>query len=311
VNWALAAAAATGVQVGASIVASRYVAPGVAPATLAMLRYAIGLMCLLPFCIGPIKTFIAPNMSAPAPRLRKVDIASMAALGVGQFGILIALLNWSLHHIDATRASMVFSLFPLITLGLSTLLAREPFRWAVAVGVVLSIAGVAAALGPKALSLQGTNWLGNWLGELGVLASASVGALCSVLYRPYLKRYPTLPVCAWAMLASVVFLAVLAWPEDWVHRITEFKALTWTVVTGIGISSGLGYVAWLYALKHESPTRVTVFLALNPVTAAWLGHLWLGEPFNNGVFAGLVLITAGLWLATRANPASRPPHTTA
>ncbi len=307
-NWALAAAAATGVQVGASIVASRYVAPSVAPATLAMLRYAIGLLCLLPFCVAPFKAFFASRMSAHAKPLNKADLAAMAALGVGQFGILIALLNWSLHHIDATRAAMVFSLFPLITLGLSTLLAREPFRWALAMGVLLSIAGVVAALSPK---LGADPHPAQWLGELGVLASASVGALCSVLYRPYLRRYPTLPVCAWAMLASVVFLAVLAWPEDWGHKIFALSALTWAMVAGIGVSSGLGYVAWLYALKHESPTRVTVFLALNPVTAAGLGHLLLGEPLSSGVFAGLALITAGLWLATRTTPSSRPPQTTA
>ena len=36
------------------------------------------------------------------------------------------------------------------------------------------------------------------------------------------------------------------------------------------VSSGAGYFAWLYALKHEAPTRVTVFLALNPPTAAFL-----------------------------------------
>lgn len=306
-NWALAAAAATGVQVGASIVASRYVAPSVAPATLAMLRYAIGLLCLLPFCIAPLKAFLASNSSTSAPRWNTSDLAAMAALGIGQFGILIALLNWSLHHIDATRAAMVFSLFPLITLGLSTLLAREAFRLSLATGVLLSIAGVVAALGPK---LGADPHAAQWLGELGVLASAGVGALCSVLYRPYLRRYPTLPVCAWAMLASVVFLAVLAWPEDWRHKIFALSAFNWAVVAGIGVSSGLGYVAWLYALKHESPTRVTVFLALNPVTAAGLGHVLLGEPFNSAVFAGLALITAGLWLATRPTPSSRPPQTT-
>ena len=42
-NRALLAAAATGVQVGAAIVASRFVVSEVPPLTLALLRYAIGL----------------------------------------------------------------------------------------------------------------------------------------------------------------------------------------------------------------------------------------------------------------------------
>jgi hypothetical protein len=37
------------VQVGSAIVASRFVVAEVPPLTLAMLRYAIGFLCLLPF----------------------------------------------------------------------------------------------------------------------------------------------------------------------------------------------------------------------------------------------------------------------
>ena len=55
------------------------------------------------------------------------------------------------------------------------------------------------------------------------------------------------------------------------QRVLQLNAHAWTVTAFIGLSSGVGYVLWLYALKHESPTRVTVFLALNPVTATLLG----------------------------------------
>ena len=43
-------------------------------------------------------------------------------------------------------------------------------------------------------------------------AAALTGAACSVFYRPYLRKYPVVPVCAVAMLASVGFLALLALP---------------------------------------------------------------------------------------------------
>ena len=48
-RWAPWAAAAVGVQVGATIVATRVVVDQLGPATLAALRYAIGLASLLPF----------------------------------------------------------------------------------------------------------------------------------------------------------------------------------------------------------------------------------------------------------------------
>src|SRR5205085_4442555 len=45
---AVCAAAITGIQVGAAITATRYVAADISPAALAFLRYAVGVACLLP-----------------------------------------------------------------------------------------------------------------------------------------------------------------------------------------------------------------------------------------------------------------------
>jgi drug/metabolite transporter (DMT)-like permease len=300
VNFALLAAAATGVQVGAAIVASRFAVAEVPPLTLAMLRYAIGFACLLPFAWRALRT--APRATIePAGKSAWRDYSAMAALGIGQFGILIALLNFGLQRIGAAPAALIFSLFPLLTLLLASALGRERVTPALLAGVLATIVGVALALAPKLAFAQGADW---W-GELAVVAAACTGAMCSVLYRPYLQRYPTVPVSAFAMLASVLFLAVFAWSEHWPSRVTGFSAHAWSAVAFIGVSSGVGYFWWLYALKHESPTRVTVFLALSPVTAAFLSWAWLGEPLQASAMAALVLIAFGLAVATRS-PNARP-----
>jgi drug/metabolite transporter (DMT)-like permease len=290
----LSAAAGASVLVGAGIVASRHVVADVPPLTLAMLRYAIGFACLLPFALPPLRRALAV--------LRTRDLLAMGALGIGQFGVLIALLNWGLLHIGAAQAALIFSLFPLLTLLLAAALGREQVTAGLLAGVLLSIAGVAVSLLPK---LQAGPAAG-WWGEGAVLASAAIGALCSILYRPYLQRYPTVPVSAFAMLASVLFLAVAALGEQWPARIATLGVGHWAVVGFIGVSSAVGYFWWLYALKNESPTRVTVFLALNPVTAALLGALLLGEPLRPHLLAALALIAAGLWLATRVKPRPAP-----
>ena len=286
---ALLAAAATGVQVGAAIVASRMVVAEVPPLTLAMLRYGIGFLCLLPFVLRP------GMAEQHAPRRWPLrDVLAMAALGLGQFAILIALLNFGLQSVGAAQAALIFSLFPLLTLLLSALLGREAISVRLMLGVLLSITGVALSMAPKLANFGA----GPWWGELAVLASAAVGATCSVFYRPYLQRYPTLKVSAFAMLASVLFLAVLALHEGWPTRVQHLLAPTWGVVFFIGASSGIGYFLWLYALKHESPTRVTVFLSLNPLTAALLGALLLHEMFDLWLLGAILFIAAGLWLAT-------------
>ncbi|TFZ00758.1 DMT family transporter [Ramlibacter henchirensis] len=296
-NLALWAAAATGVQVGAAIVASRFAVAEVPPLTLAMLRYALGFACLLPFAWRVLAAM--PRSAARAPAR---DLLAMAALGIGQFGVLIALLNFGLQRVPAAQAALIFSLFPLLTLALATALGREKPTASLAVGVLLSIAGVACTLVPKLEARHA----GGWWGEMAVLGAAATGALCSVLYRPYLQRYPVVPVSAFAMLASVVALALLALPEAWPARLGGFGAGAWWAIGFIGVSSGIGYFWWLYALKHLPPTRVTVFLALNPVTAALLGWGLLGERPQAWTWFALLLIGTGLWLATRRADNPRP-----
>jgi drug/metabolite transporter (DMT)-like permease len=285
---ALAAAAATGIQVGAALVATRFVVNDIGPASLAFLRYAVAVLCLVSPLLMSARTRFAPR-----------DLVVVMALGIVQFGILIALLNLGLHFISSTRAALLFATFPLMTMVIAALLGRENLTGTKAAGVVLTIVGVAVALGERLLTESAS---GEWLGAVLVLTAALCGAVCSVLYRPYLARYPTLPVGFWAMLSSVGFLSGLAGMEGLFTEPPRLDPKGWTVVICIGLSSGIAYVLWLWALKHASPTRVTVFLSLSPVTAALLGVWILGEPFTPGVLLGLAGVVGGLWLATRSTP---------
>jgi drug/metabolite transporter (DMT)-like permease len=288
---ALMAAAATGVQVGAAMVATRFVVHDIGPASLAFLRYAIAVLCLVP-----------PVLMSVRVRFAMRDLLVVMALGIVQFGVLIVLLNLGLQFISSTRAALLFSTFPLMTMIIAALLGRERLSSTKVAGVVLTIIGVGVALGERLITERAA---GEWIGALLVLAAALCGAVCSVLYRPYLARYPTLPVGAWAMLASVIFLAAPAGVEGLFTEVPQLDPGGWMAVLFIGLSSGVGYILWLWALKHATPTRVTVFLSLSPITAALLGVALLGEPFTVGVLLGLTGVVAGLWLATRTVPAPK------
>jgi len=281
---AVLASAAVGIQVGAATVASRAVVGEVGPVTLALLRYAIGACCLLPF-------FFA----APRVRLAPRDLLAVAALGIGQFGILVALLNLGLLYITSARAVLLFATFPLMTMLLAAALGREPLSLLKTLGVALSFAGVGLALLDKLA--VGEASAGAWIGVAAVLGSALTGAVCSVLYRPYLQKYPTLPVSTLAMLASVAFLALLAVPEGMVEAIPRVSAAAWLAVLFIGLSSGIAYFGWLWALGRLPPTQVTVFLSLSPITAALLGAVFLGERLSPLTLAGLAAVVGGLVLA--------------
>lgn len=285
-RWAPFAAAAVGVQVGAAIVATRGVVAELGPASLACLRYLLALACLLPFALA----------ARGRARVARRDLPAVMLLGVGQFGLLIALLNIGLQTLPAATAALLFASFPLLTLLVAAALGHERLTLRKALGVLLTLAGVALALGRAAWSVDG-----GWEGAAAVLASALCGAVCSVLYRPYLRCYPALPVGVWAMTAAVLFLAVWAVMEGLFTRITQVSAQGWASIAFIGISSGVGYFLWLWALRHAVASRVTLFLALSPVTALLLGAAWLGEPLAPRLWLALLLVAGGLVVAQDRN----------
>ncbi|MFC2968618.1 DMT family transporter [Acidimangrovimonas pyrenivorans] len=280
----LAAAALTGVQVGATITATRALSADLGPVTLALMRYGIGLLVLAPFFLRLRRVPIAPR-----------DILPLLALGTAQFGLLVWLLNWGLARVPAGRGALIFAMFPLLTLVLAATLGREAMSWRKVAGVLVSILGVALTLGESLLRAAG----GSAWGALAVLAAAGTGAGCAVFYRPYLERYPTLQVGFVAMAAAVAALALGSLSESPGTAVAGLDRTGWALVLFIGLASGAGYLLWLTALRHTTPTRATVLMGLSPATAAVLGIALLGERATPTLWLGLAAVLAGAALTAR------------
>lgn len=278
-RWAGLALVAIGVQVGAAMVATRIVVDDLGPATIAAVRYAIAVLTLLPFVAR----------GGQPMRIAAHDRAPIIALGIGQFGVLIWLLNAGLASVPAGLAALLFACFPLLALAFAVALGRERLRPAKLLAAGLALTGVAVALGPAVrgpvTGIAGPAW---------VLAAAAVGALCSVLVQPYLARYPALTVGFWAMLASVAVLALAAAVESAPARLMALGPAGWMALVFVGCSSGVGYWLWLWALSRAPASRVTLSLALSPLTALTLGTLALGEPLSLRLLIALALIGAAL-----------------
>jgi drug/metabolite transporter (DMT)-like permease len=302
-RWALGAAALVGIQVGACIAGSRWLmlggVQGLGPLSLTFLRYAIALATLLPLLA------LVGGTRAGLARLTAGDAIRVALLGIVQFGVLIALLNFGLKHVDAGLGALLFATFPLMTLAIATAAGHERFDGPLAAGVLLSIVGVGLALGVHPPAIGGAGFA---LGAACVLGAALCGAMCSVLYRPLLRRHATLPLGTLAMGAAVAALAPAASAEGLAAQGRLLTPAQWAAVVAIGLSSGVSYWVWLWALKHAAPTKATTFLALSPVTAALIGLLALGEPISAGLVVGVVCILLGLVLTAsrRVSPASAP-----
>ncbi len=266
------------------MVATRYVVDAAGPASLGFWRYLLGVGCLgVVFALRPVG------------RISPVDLLPIALLGVGQFGVLIWLLNWALTTIPAGLASLLFATFPLMTLALAAYLGRERLTTGKVGGLMLALAGVGIAVLGDALDRPTSI-----LGILAALGAALCGAICSVFYGSYAARYSALPVTGWAMFAAVLFFAMLGAGEGLFATWPSFNGVQWSAIAFIGVSSGIGFFLWVFALGGASPSIVTMFLSLSPIVAALGGSAMLGEQLRASGVMGLGLVIGGLVVALKS-----------
>lgn len=283
----------TGVLVGAAMVSTRIVTKDASPATLAFLRYLIGV------CVLAVPVFLGPRA-----RFSFKDMAAVAVLGVFQFAVLIVLLNYALQTLPAATCALVFSTMPIFTMCFAVASGREVCSLKKLAGLLLAVSGVALLLRSSPSQVEAHPM--GLLALAAVVGATLIGAVCSILYRPYLRRYPALPTSALAMYAAVVFLGGLCWltGQPFVPRLTSIQ---WGNVGFIGLSSGVGYFLWLWALARTDASRVVAFQALGPVTAAAIELILARRLPSWGLVLSIVLVSVGLLLALREKSRGAAP----
>ena len=282
-SLALAAAALAGLQVGAATFVTHSVITQAGPGSLALFRYLIALVIILPVAWRRL------------PAMRRPDIIPIGLLGVGQFGLLILFLNLSLQKLDPGRVTLIFATFPIVTMVIAIAIGRERFTWRGTAGIVLTVLGVALSVGAL-LDFYHQDGA-QLLGVGAAFLSAVIGACCSIGYGPYLQRNPTVAVSFVAMAAAVVFLVIPSSLEGLFSGWSGFSVAGWAAIAFIGASSGVGYFLWLHALSALPASNVAAFLGLSPMLAVALSALFLSAPYTATDAAGLVLVLAGLTIA--------------
>lgn len=284
-NRGVAAAAASSLIGGLSLVTIRLVVGTVDPILLALFRYGIGALCLLPI-------LLRPGYRPPAMRAW-LEIGLLGGLFFALFPIL---LNLALVHTTASRGALALSSLPLLTLALAAATGAERLTGRKLAGVALAIAGVALALGTGVPGLDEDHWRG----DLTMVAAALTGAVYNVMARPAIARHGALGFTTLAMTTGAAMLA-LALPLGGAlgPRLPQGIA-GWGAAGFLGIVGGaVTFLLWSAGLARTTPTRVAVTVALNPVSAMLVGGLWLGEPLGPALLGGLGAVVVGILVATR------------
>ena len=264
---------------------TRYVVAATDPVTLAAFRFGLAVVLVLPAALLARSRF---------PRGR--DAAAVAGLGVLFFFAFFVIYNLAMSYTSAARGALALSTLPVVTMLVAAALGREALTARKTTGVLIAMAGVALALSGGLSDAPPGAWRGDAL-----MAGATVCmALYNVWSRPLMARSSLLGFLAagmaWGAAASV---AAAALGGGFAAAARSFGAAQWSAVVALGLLGGAAaFYLWVYALERTTPTRVANTMAVNPIAAALVAALLVGEPVGLHLVAGIGAVGAGIWIAS-------------
>ena len=269
---------------GTAAAITRYLVGSADPITLAILRWGIGFLCLLP-------TALVLRVRWP----QRSDWLAVAALGLCFFGLFFVLYNIAVSFTTAARASLALATLPLHTMVVGALLGIEPLTRRKSVGVCVAVLGVFAALA-SGLSAAPP---GAWRGELIMTGAVMCMAFYNVWSRPFIRRSSALGFLTVGMGAGAAALILVGSLTGSVTVLSSFNTPQWIAGIYLGVGGGaLAFILWVMALERATPTRVASTMTVNPLAAGLLATQLVGEPITVNLVLGLVAVFAGIWIAT-------------
>lgn len=240
------------------------------------LRYACGLVVLLPV--------VARLGWAPfRPQRIGAQFTRGALHTVG-----LCLWFFSLPHIPLADTTAIGFTTPLFVMIGAFLVFKEPMRWERWVATTLGFAGVLIVVGPK---LSGS---GGWY-HLLMLASAPVFAASFLLTKALTRHESALAILMWQAIAVSLFSLPLALP-GWQWLTPAQWALF--LLTGFFGSAGHYCLTKSFAAADLSATQSAKFLDL--VWSGLLGWIVFADvPTASTVAGGVLICAATLWVARR------------
>jgi drug/metabolite transporter (DMT)-like permease len=253
------------------------------PLTVVFSRVAIAALCLV----------LVNQASGKRFHLWPGLLVWFLVMGLLNNVVPFSLLFWAQTSIPSGLASILNATTPVFTMIVAHVaLKDEPLSWNKAVGILFGFLGVAVLLGGDLLE-------GADIGTLGIVAC--LGAAFSYgLAGTYGRRFaklgvPPTIVAAGQLTASTLILApiVLTIDRPWSIPFPGYHVILAVVLLAV-LSTALAYIVFFEVLAAAGAVNVALVTLLIPVSAIFLGWVFLGERLDPHHFVGMALIAFGL-----------------
>ena len=257
---------------------------GVSPSTGVLFRCLYGLPILL------LVAGLEWRQLGPMPR-RTVALSVLAGLF---FTADLLTFHYAVDVIGAGLGTVMGNLQVVIVALAAWVLWGERPRREVLLALPIMLSGVVLISGIVGSGAYGRD---PELGvEIGLVTAASYAGYLLVIRRASPDRRPAGPV-AIATLVTAVGAALFGALAGDLDVIPSFPAHLYLIALGV-LSQSIGYLAIQASLPRLPAVITSVLLLVQPVTTVVLGAILLAELPSGFQLAGVVLVVAGIALAT-------------
>jgi len=205
----------------------------------------------------------------------------------------------SIVRIGVSRAFPIAATYPALTLILAVLLYDQPITWLLAVGVVLTIAGVVAISQERGAVSAEASPATKASGIAFALVASVLWAAAAIMLQPGLRGLDTLAAAAvrLSVLALALWVAVAA-RGSW-RQLKQLTAAEWlTIIVGGVIGWGLGSLFFVASVALIGSARAAVITSTSPLFALPMSLFFLKERGDWRVALGTGLTVAGIILVS-------------
>lgn len=262
---------------GGIYVAGKYALQTMGPVTVMCFRYLVGFVSLL----------VLFKLRGCKKKVERGDWKYIGIVGFLGYYLSIVLQMLGTDLLDASLASLVNSLCPVVISILAAVFLKEKIQLKHAVGIGVSLIGIYIILGVGGGSVH------LW-GVILCLGAVFFWSSASVAIRRISDKYDPIQISLYGIMVALIFTVPTALAEGMAQPpVLTPGGLLACLYLGI-MGTAVAHTSWNYSLKLLDASVCSLFYPLQPLTSAVLGVLLFGEIITWNFAVGGVLICLGV-----------------
>jgi drug/metabolite transporter (DMT)-like permease len=252
-----------------------------------------------PFAMAGPRHFVAGVVLAFVLRVRGIPLppreswAGHALLGLLMIGFGNGCLVWAQQFVPSGVAAVLVSVIPFWMIGVEAFMPKgEAIRKRQVLGLLLGFGGIVLLTSSSMNGAAPTRQV-----VMGVIMTqlSCLGWAIGSAYGKRHKREENLfaATAVQITLGGGILMVVATLTGEWTSVAPTARSLM-AVLHLVVVGTFVGYVCYVYALKHLPVSIVSLYAYVNPVIAVILGSLLLGERFTPRMAVAIAIIFAAM-----------------